>query len=148
VARAIQARAQGTHKKALRGSLLADLDLPIAPNVLSQGCASRRVLELVSDKWVALVVFALVGGPKRHADLLQMIEGISQKMLTQTLRTLERDGFVSRTVLAPEPPMHVEYSLTPLGETLSEPLVALCDWAMGHIGEVDAARRANHGRPL
>jgi DNA-binding HxlR family transcriptional regulator len=127
---------------------MADLDLPIAPNVLSQGCASRRALEMVSDKWVALVIFALVGGPKRHADLLQMIEGISQKMLTKTLRTLERDGFAARTVLAPDPPMHVEYSLTPLGESLSEPLVSLCDWAMGHIGEVEAARRANGAPPL
>lgn len=127
---------------------MVELDLPIAPNVLSQSCPSRRALEIVSDKWIALVLFALAGGSKRHADLLRMIEGISQKMLTQTLRTLERDGFVARSVLDAEPPMHVQYSMTPLGETLSEPLVALCDWAMGHIDEVEAARLANGAPPL
>jgi DNA-binding HxlR family transcriptional regulator len=127
---------------------LAELDLPIQPNVLSQGCASRRALELVSDKWTALVVFALVGGPKRHADLLRMIEGISQKMLTQTLRAMERDGLVERSVLDPEPPQHVEYALSELGETLADPLVALCHWSMEHLDDVQAARRANGAEPL
>lgn len=102
---------------------------------------SRRALELVSDKWTALIVFALVGGPKRHADLLRMIEGVSQKILTQTLRTMEREGFVERRVVDPEPPRHVEYALTPLGETLSDPLVALCHWAMDHAGELRSSGR-------
>jgi DNA-binding HxlR family transcriptional regulator len=117
---------------------MAKLDLPIQPNVLSQTCASRRALELVSEKWTALVVFALVGGPKRHADLLRMIEGISQKMLTQTLRRMERHGLVERYVLDPEPPQHVEYRLSPLGEGLSQPLVGLCEWAMAHADAVRA----------
>lgn len=125
---------------------MADLELPIQPNVLSQDCASRRALELVSEKWTALVVYALVGGPKRHAELLRMIEGISQKMLTQTLRRMETDGLVEREVLDPAPPQHVEYRLSELGRTLAEPLVSLCRWAMDHLDEVSAARDA-HGAP-
>jgi DNA-binding HxlR family transcriptional regulator len=126
---------------------MADLELPIQPNVLSQDCASRRALELVSEKWTALVVYALVGGPKRHAELLRMIEGISQKMLTQTLRRMETDGLVEREVLHAEPPQHVEYRLSGLGTTLAEPLVALCRWAMVHLDEVRDARAA-HGAPM
>ena len=122
---------------------MADLELPIQPNVLSQDCASRRALELVSEKWTALIVYALVGGPKRHAELLRMIEGISQKMLTETLRRMEADGLVEREVLEPAPPQHVEYRLTELGMTLAEPLVALCRWAMDHLPELQAARRAS-----
>ncbi len=122
---------------------MAELDLPIRPNVLSQACASRRALELVSDRWTALVVFALVGGPKRHADLLRMIEGISQKMLTQTLRTMQGEGFVERRVLDPDPPQHVEYRLTALGDTLAEPLVALCHWAMDHAAELSPSGRGS-----
>ena len=125
---------------------MADLELPIQPNVLSQDCASRRALELVSEKWTALVVYALVGGPKRHAELLRMIEGISQKMLTQTLRRMEADGLIEREVLDPAPPQHVEYSLSELGRTLAEPLVSLCHWAMDHLDEVRDAR-ASHGAP-
>lgn len=115
---------------------MADLDLPIQPNVLSQSCASRRTLELIVEKWTALVIFALVGGPKRNADLLRMIEGVSQKMLTQTLRRLEASGIVERHVLDARPPQHVEYGLRELGESLAEPLVSLCHWAMDHVGEL------------
>ena len=71
-----------------------------------------------------------------------MIEGISQKMLTQTLRSMETDGLVKRTVIEVIPP-HVEYGLTPLGQTLSDPLVAICQWAMDHLPELQAARQAN-----
>jgi DNA-binding HxlR family transcriptional regulator len=120
---------------------MARLDLPIQPNVLSQTCASRRTLEMVSEKWTALVVFALVGGPKRHADLLRMIDGVSQKMLTQTLRRMAEHGLVERRVLEPAPPQHVEYRLTQLGASLSEPLVGLCEWSMAHADDV----RATHG---
>ena len=125
---------------------MADLELPIQPNVLSQDCASRRALDLISEKWTTLIVYALVGGPKRHAELLRMIEGISQKMLTQTLRRMETDGLVERAVLDPAPPQHVEYRLSDLGESLAEPLVSLCRWAMGHLDEVQQARAA-HGAP-
>jgi DNA-binding HxlR family transcriptional regulator len=127
---------------------MAELELPIQPNVLSQGCASRRALGLISEKWTALVAFALVGGPKRHADLLRMIEGVSQKMLTKTLRGMERDGLVERRVLDARPPQHVEYRLTSLGHSLADPLVGLCRWAMDHLDEVQDARRAHGAAPL
>ncbi|MCP9487581.1 MAG: helix-turn-helix transcriptional regulator [Gaiellaceae bacterium MAG52_C11] len=112
---------------------------PAQPNVLDQRCESRQALERVADKWTALVVYALLAGPRRHGELRRMIEGISQKMLTQTLRSMERDGLLERRVFDRIPP-HVEYALTPLGTTLSEPLVAICQWAMEHLPEVQQAR--------
>jgi DNA-binding HxlR family transcriptional regulator len=109
------------------------------PNVLDQNCESRQALDRIADKWTCLIVYALLDGPRRHGELRRAIGGISQKMLTQTLRSLERDGLVERTVIATIPP-HVEYALTPLGQTLSEPLVAICHWAMDHLPELQAAR--------
>jgi DNA-binding HxlR family transcriptional regulator len=114
----------------------------IAPNVLSQDCESRQALDRIADKWTCLIVYALLDGPRRHGELKRMIEGISQKMLTQTLRSMETDGLVKRTVIDVIPP-HVEYGLTALGETLSGPLVAICQWAMDHLPELQTARRAN-----
>jgi DNA-binding HxlR family transcriptional regulator len=109
------------------------------PNVLDQNCESRQALDRIADKWTCLIVYALLDGPRRHGELRRSIGGISQKMLTQTLRSLERDGLVERTVIATIPP-HVQYALTPLGRTLSEPLVAICHWAMDHLPELQAAR--------
>jgi DNA-binding HxlR family transcriptional regulator len=114
----------------------------IRPNVLDQNCESRQALERIADKWTCLIVYALLDGPRRHGELRRMIEGISQKMLTQTLRSLEADGLVKRTVIDVIPP-HVEYGLTPLGRTLSDPLVAICQWAMDHLPELQAAREHN-----
>jgi DNA-binding HxlR family transcriptional regulator len=114
----------------------------VTPNVLDQNCESRQALELISDKWTALIVYALVDGPRRHGELRRTIDGISQKMLTQTLRRMEAEGLVERQVLDRVPP-HVEYSLTPLGRTLEKPLVAICDWAMGHLDELREARAAH-----
>jgi DNA-binding HxlR family transcriptional regulator len=116
----------------------------VRPNVLDQNCESRQALELIADKWTALIVYALVDGPRRHGELRRAVDGISQKMLTQTLRRMEADGLVEREVLDRVPP-HVEYSLTPLGRTLEKPLVAICEWAMGHLPELREAR-ARHGR--
>jgi DNA-binding HxlR family transcriptional regulator len=109
------------------------------PNVLDQHCESRQALDRIADKWTCLVVYALVDGPKRHGELRRTIDGISQKMLTQTLRSMEADGLVQRTVFDVVPPA-VEYRLTPLGETLKAPLVAICTWAMEHLAEMQAAR--------
>src|SRR5215471_18475160 len=95
------------------------------PNVLDQRCESRQALDRIADKWTCLVVYALMQGPRRHGELRRTIQGISQKMLTQTLRSMEADGLVRRTVIDVIPP-HVEYSLTPLGDTLADPLVAIC----------------------
>jgi DNA-binding HxlR family transcriptional regulator len=112
------------------------------PNVLDQNCESRQALDRIADKWTCLIVYALLDGPRRHGELKRMIEGISQKMLTQTLRSMEADGLVKRTVIDVIPP-HVEYGLTPLGQTLSNPLVAICQWAMDHLQDMQAAREAN-----
>ena len=116
-----------------------DAELTVAPNVLDQNCESRQALDRLANRWLMLVVFALVDGPRRHGELKRAIGGISQKMLTQTLRTMERDGLVERRVVTTIPP-HVEYALTPLGATVQEPLVAICRWAMDHLPEVQAAR--------
>jgi DNA-binding HxlR family transcriptional regulator len=118
----------------------------VQPNVLDQNCESRQALERIADKWTCLVVYALVDGPRRHGELRRAIDGISQKMLTQTLRSMEADGLVQRTVFDVVPPA-VEYRLTPLGETLEEPLVAICQWAMEHLPELQAARRASARLP-
>jgi DNA-binding HxlR family transcriptional regulator len=99
----------------------------------------RKTLDLVADKWTALVIIALMQDKKRYSELHRKIEGISQKMLTQTLRSLEASGLVHRKIHPVVPPM-VEYSLTPLGQTLVEPLKALYHWSSEHFYEVEAAR--------
>ncbi len=112
---------------------------PIKPDVFDANCGSRRVLDLIADKWTAIVVYALARGTMRFGQLRREIEGVSQKMLTQTLRNLERDGLVERKVYPTVPPK-VEYSLTPLGETLTEPLAAICKWSEEHLPEVEENR--------
>src|SRR5215471_3163121 len=92
--------------------------IPIQRNVLSQRHPARYLLERISSKWFSLIVYALGEGPRRHGELLMMIEGVSQKVLTQTLRGIERDGLVTRRVMK-EMPRHVEYELTPLGRSLA-----------------------------
>jgi DNA-binding HxlR family transcriptional regulator len=114
----------------------------VQPDVLNQHCESRQALNRIADKWTCLIVYALLDGPRRHGELRRMIGGISQKMLTQTLRSMETDGLVNRTVIDVIPP-HVEYGLTPLGQTLSEPLVSICRWAMDHLAEMQAAHDAS-----
>jgi DNA-binding HxlR family transcriptional regulator len=100
---------------------------------------TREVLELITDKWVINVIYALSEGTKRYSQLEREVAVVSQKMLTQTLRRLERDGLIQRRIYPVVPP-RVEYSLTPLGETLVEPLNALRDWAVSHRDRVAAAR--------
>jgi DNA-binding HxlR family transcriptional regulator len=109
------------------------------PSVLEPQCPSRLVLERIADKWTALVIQILARGTMRYAELQRAIGGISQKMLTQTLRSLERDGLVQRKVHPVIPPK-VEYSLTRLGRTLIEPLHALCRWSEKHLAELQANR--------
>ena len=105
------------------------------------GCPLRDVLDRVGDKWSVLVVVLLKDGRLRFSDLRRSVEGISQRMLTHTLRQLERDGLITRTVY-PSVPLRVEYELTALGETLIEPLTALAQWAEVHRGVVLSARAA------
>ncbi|WP_402463563.1 winged helix-turn-helix transcriptional regulator [Isoptericola aurantiacus] len=110
-----------------------------------RACPSRTVLDQVADRWSVLVVGALAGGPQRFSHLARRVDGVSQKMLTQTLRGLERDGLVTRTVHAEVPP-RVEYELTEAGRAAYEPLRALEGWAREHAGAVLAAREAYDAR--
>ncbi len=111
------------------------------------GCATiREVLARVGDKWSIFVITLLGERTMRFTELQRSIEGISQRMLTLTLRQLERDGLVERVVFPIVPP-RVEYSLTPLGTTLLDPLVAIARWADSHRADIDAARAEYDGRP-
>lgn len=111
-------------------------------SVFAEACPSRRALELVAGKWQLLIFPALAAGPARNGELLRRIEGISQKVLTHTLKELERNGLVLRCELkgTGRSPLHVEYELTPLGQSLSETLIALDNWAERHHGDLQAAR--------
>lgn len=111
------------------------------PTPYAYNCPTRQVLDLIADKWTVLIIGLLEGDPRRFSELRRAIEGISQKMLTQTLRRLERDGIVTRTVYAEVPP-RVEYELTPLGKTLCVPITAIRDWAGTHIDAIQAAQTA------
>jgi DNA-binding HxlR family transcriptional regulator len=102
-------------------------------------CPTRKLLDRISDKWVSLVLVALAEGPRRYNDIARAIAGVSQKMLTQTLRSLERDGLVVRTV-TPAVPVRVDYDLTSLGRTLLPVMRAIKVWAEAHIEEVESAR--------
>jgi len=100
------------------------------------GCPSRQLLDRISDKWVALVLAALASdGQLRYSELSRRLAGVSQKMLTQTLRALERDGLITRTV-TPTVPVTVEYDLTPLGASLQQVMLTLKDWAESHMDDV------------
>jgi DNA-binding HxlR family transcriptional regulator len=110
-----------------------------------EGCPTRKVLDLIGDRWTVLIIGLLEERPKRFSELLHTIGGVSQKMLTQTLRSLERDGLVTRTVYAEVPP-RVEYALTPLGQTLIEPITALREWAETKIDLVTAAQERYDAR--
>lgn len=101
----------------------------VIPDVLEEGCTTRQALERLSAKWRILLIYALFAGPQRHAQLRRRIPGITQKMLTETLRAMEADDLVERRVLKVSAPAHVEYALTDLGETLREPLATICAWA-------------------
>ncbi|MEO6530549.1 MAG: helix-turn-helix domain-containing protein [Specibacter sp.] len=104
-----------------------------------RNCPSRQVLDRVGDRWTVLVVGALTRGPLRFSELAERVDGISQKMLTQTLRNLERDGLVTRTMYAQIPP-RVEYRLTDAGTSLQTPMKALEDWTKAHMERIIEAR--------
>jgi DNA-binding HxlR family transcriptional regulator len=107
-------------------------------NILWSQCPSRMVIDLIADKWSIMVIYGLSKGTARHSDLHRMIAGISQKMLTQTLRRLEAHGLVKRTVYPVVPPK-VEYTLTPLGESLLVPVTALKMWAEDNSDAIEDA---------
>jgi DNA-binding HxlR family transcriptional regulator len=107
-------------------------------NLFDTNCAGHQILEHVANKWTILIVYALTQGKKRYSELKQQIIGVSPKMLIQNLRNLERYGLIERDVYPTVPP-RVEYSLTPLGTSLVEPLAVLGEWAYQHISEVKTA---------
>jgi DNA-binding HxlR family transcriptional regulator len=115
-----------------------------AYNAYLATCPARQLLAVLSDKWVTLVVVALAEGPQRYSALARTIAGVSQKMLTQTLRNLERDGLVERT-LTPAVPVRVDYALTPLGASLLPLVAELKQWAEAHMDDVLDARAAHAG---
>jgi DNA-binding HxlR family transcriptional regulator len=113
-----------------------------AYDAYTSACPSRQLLDTLSSKWVTLVVSALADGPKRYSELARKIAGVSQKMLTQTLRSLERDGLVQRQI-TPSVPVRVDYELTRLGQTLLPLVREIKAWAEVHMEDVLAARKAH-----
>ena len=108
---------------------------------ISENCqAVSQVLSRVGDKWSVLVVSILGRGPMRFNELKRAVDGVSQRMLTLTLRALERDGLVTRTVFPSVPP-RVDYELTALGRSLLSPVSALTAWALDHRGDINNAQR-------
>ncbi|ABY25248.1 transcriptional regulator, MarR family [Renibacterium salmoninarum ATCC 33209] len=111
----------------------------LEPNILDPNCPSRLVFQRIGDKWASLVIQVLEAGPMRFTDLRGMVAVVTPKVLTQTLRALERDGLLTRTVYAQVPP-RVDYELTDLGRSLLPPLKTLRQWAESNVVQMDAAR--------
>jgi DNA-binding HxlR family transcriptional regulator len=109
-------------------------------NAYSADCPTRQILDRVGDKWAVLILLLLRDAPTRFNQLRRAIEGISQKMLSQVLKSLERDGLIKRRVIATVP-VTVEYSILPLGSTLAAAVDHLRDWAESNLKEVLAAQR-------
>jgi len=126
------------------GTLMIDsnlLETKIPWDVFNRRCPTRQVLDRLADKWTVLVIRRLSHGTLRFAQLRRSVDGISQKVLTNTLRGLERDGIVTRRIYASVPP-RVEYTLTGLGRSLCELVEGICGWAEAHMEHVQAAREA------
>lgn len=108
-------------------------------------CPANRLIERLGDKWVAVLLNELADGPRRYGDLARAIAGASQKMLTETLRNLERDGLISRTV-TPAVPVRVDYALTDLGRSLLPVMAVMKQWAERNIDRIDNAREEYDAR--
>jgi DNA-binding HxlR family transcriptional regulator len=112
----------------------------VKPNVYDPKCPTRVVLDRIGDKWTALVVLVLLDGPLRFGGVRSAIGGVAPKVLTQTLRRLERDGIVTRRAFVEIPP-RVEYELTPLGRSLEKPIREIANWAEGNLTRIERARK-------
>lgn len=112
-----------------------------AYDVFAEACPTRQVIAMLGDKWTALLVIALAPGPRRHSELRTQLAGISQKMLTQTLRGMERDGLVARSI-TPSVPVRVDYELTPLGRDLAPLIAGVQIWADANMDRILMARSA------
>jgi DNA-binding HxlR family transcriptional regulator len=115
-------------------------------DVYGRLCPCRDVLDLIANKWSTLAIGALEDGPQRFGTVARRLEGVTPKVLTATLKRLENSGLIDRTVY-PEVPLHVEYSLTSLGETLVGPLAALRMWAEEHIDDISDHNPASEPSP-
>lgn len=115
-------------------------------DVFAADCPTRQLLDRIADKWSTLILIVLGEGPIRFNALKHRIDGVSQKMLSQTLKSLERDGLVSRSVVATVP-VSVTYAVTPLGRTLMAAMQSMIDWAEMRMPEVAAAQTAYDQRP-
>jgi DNA-binding HxlR family transcriptional regulator len=120
--------------------MMSHQNLKLKPNVYAEICPSREVLALIGEKWISLIVGALEGKVMRFGELKRICEGISQKMLTQTLRKLERNGLVIRTLYADTLPLKVEYQLTKLGESLLPIVQAAKSWAEENLRQIEENR--------
>ena len=115
-------------------------------NVFDSHCPTRQVLDLIADKWTVLIIRRLADGTLRFAQLRRSVDGISQKVLTNIWRGLERDGIVTRRIYASVPPK-VEYSLTTLGRSMCNLVEGICDWAEANIEQILAAREVHARTP-
>jgi DNA-binding HxlR family transcriptional regulator len=120
---------------------------PLQPNIYNAKCSSRQVLSRIGDKWSVVILSSLEQQPVRFGDLKRMCDGISQKMLTQTLRYLERDGLIHRHVLA-EKPLQVEYALSDLGTNLLILINPLIDWVHGHCIQIEQSHKVYDSKNL
>jgi DNA-binding HxlR family transcriptional regulator len=129
----------GSHRESDGGTAYGSDALP--GDLFDPACPTRMVLDRVGDKWTALVVLLLSDGPLRFSQLRDRLGRVAPKVLTESLRRMERDGLVDRAVFAEVPP-RVEYSLTDLGRSLIEPIAMIGDWAEVHVHRITAAQRA------
>lgn len=116
---------------------------PIQPRFVSS-CPTRPILDQVADKW-SMMILTVLERPTRFNEIKRQLEGVTQRVLTQTLRRLERNGLVERRIL-PTSPVGVEYSLTSLGESFREPFIRLYEWALAHSDDIEDAQRRYDAR--
>jgi DNA-binding HxlR family transcriptional regulator len=114
-------------------------------NLFDPDCPTRRVLDRIGDKWTVLVILLLSDGPQRFSELRAGLGRVAPKVLTETLRRMERDGLLTREVFAEVPP-RVEYALTELGESMIAPIVVIGDWAEVNVGRITAAQKEYDAR--
>jgi DNA-binding HxlR family transcriptional regulator len=113
--------------------------------IVDNAATISLVLDQVASKWAVMVITSLCDEPQRFNAIKRRLNGVTQKALTETLRKLEKNGLLARRVI-PVSPVAVEYSLTPLGRTLQGPFISLCEWALSHQSEVEAAQKNFHSR--
>lgn len=115
---------------------MATQEIDVGAAVFRPDCPSRPILDQIADKW-SMMAMAVLAQPCRFNEIKRRLEGVTQRVLTQTLRRLERNGMITRRIL-PTSPVGVEYSLTPLGESLREPFLQLYWWTVSHADEIQA----------